>query len=61
MGIKQKKVRMMQRQKENENEKWNSPNPACNYKHHLGVYIEFIIFYLMSFEISSEHSGDDFI
>lgn len=52
----------MQRQKEmTKTEKWNPPNPACNYKHHLGVYIDFIIFYLMSFEINWEHSGDDFI
>lgn len=42
----------MQRQKEMKKEKWNLLNPACNYKHHLAVYIDFIIFYLMSFEIN---------
>lgn len=51
----------MQRQNERKKEKWNPPNSACNYKHHLGVYIDFIIFYLMSFEINSEYFGDDFI
>ena len=47
----QKKKRVIQKERDKK-EKYDPPNPACNYEHHLGVYAEFIISYLMSFQIS---------
>ena len=50
-GYHAKKKRVIQTERDKK-EKCDPPNPACNYEHHLGVYAEFIISYLMSFQIS---------